>query len=264
MTNDFAIKWLLSLLVGSVWIIVSTTIAERISGRLGGLITGLPSTVVVALLFIGLTQGVDAAKTASAIMPLSVGLYSFFSIAYLLLSRKNFVTAFAGSLAVWFLFAIVASLINPSFVVSILLWFVLVTLSISWTVKNISINSNQIPKNIKGRPVWFKALLGGVVISSVVLISKLAGPKWGGISATFPALTISTLLVTIKSGGLEFTRLIAKNILISTTTTVGLLAIISYIMFPILGPIIGMVISYTLVLLISIPLYHLVFEKLKN
>ena len=257
--------WLLSILFGSIWVVASTTVAEKISGRLGGLIAGLPSTAVVGLLFIGLTQGTEAATTATVILPLSSGLYCFFFIAYLLLSKRGFTVAIIGSLVTWFIIALIASIVAPSsLLVSLLIWLILVVLCIAWVVKNISIETKKIPQKIKGGPMWFKALLSGFVIGGVVLISKTAGPSWGGIFATFPAITISTLLVTAKSGGLEFTRLIAKNILISITTTLGLFAILVYITFPILGPILGTISSYILLLLVSIPLYHLVFEKLKD
>lgn len=72
--DPFIFKVLLSLLIGIVWVIVSTNIAERVSGKLGGLIVGLPSTAVISILFVGLTQGTPAALTSSMIVPYSSGL----------------------------------------------------------------------------------------------------------------------------------------------------------------------------------------------
>ncbi|MCJ7826084.1 DUF3147 family protein [Patescibacteria group bacterium] len=263
--DPFLYKWFLSLVVGSTWITLSTIIAEKVSGKLGGLIAGLPSTAVVSLLFIGFTQGTDAAVRASLIVPFSSGLYCFFFISYLILSKKGFKQALFGSLAVWFSFAIIASFFKPqSMFISIILWLLLISSCILWTVKNIDIKEKQIPKKITSSSVWFKAILSGIVISSVVLLSKVAGPTWGGIFATFPALTISAFLITVKSGGVEFTRLLAKNILISTTTTIGLFAILTYLLYPLIGIWLGTVISYLALLLISLPLYYFVFEKLKN
>lgn len=262
--DPFVYKWILSLLVGAAWVIVSTTVAEKISGKVGGLITGLPSTAVVAFLFIGLTQGTDAVKTASISLLLMSGFYSFFFITYLLLSKKTFSKALMGSFIIWFTFAILVSLINPSnLFLSFIAWLLMIVSSIIWASKNISIQANKIPKKVISSPIWFKSLLSGLIISSVVLISKIAGPSWGGIFATFPSLSIVTILVTEKSGGLEFTRLIAKNIHISITTTLGLFAILSYFLFPIIGVVMGTITSYILLILISVPLYRL-FEKFKQ
>jgi len=264
MSNDFVVKWLLSLLVGSIWVIVSTTVAEKISGKLGGLITGLPSTAVITFLFIGLTQGVDAVKTASVTLTLMSGFYSFFFITYLLLSKTNFSKALTGSFTVWFMCALLVAIINPSsLTISVIAWLFLIVLSISWVSKNITIKIKKIPKKIVGSPIWLKSLLSGLIISGVVLISKIAGPSWGGIFATFPSLSVVTLLVTNRSGGLEFTRLIAKNIQISITTTLGLFAVFSYFLFPNLGVMLGTITSYVLLLVISVPLYKL-FERLKQ
>lgn len=263
--DPFIIKVFLSLVIGIVWVIVSTYIAERVSGRLGGLIVGLPSTAVISLLFVGLTQGIEASQIAAKIVPYSSGLYCFFFITYLLMTKKGFTSGFISSLFVWFTFAFFASFISPkSLTVSIIFGFTLITLTIYWAIKKIKINHKFIPKKIVSSSVWLKALLTGSVIASIVIISKIAGPKWGGIFATFPALTISTILITIKSGGLEFTRLIAKNVLISTTTTVSLYAIFSYFLFPLFGVILGTIFAYIGLLVISIPLYFLVFDKLKE
>jgi len=263
--NPFITKWLLSLIMGGSWVVISTVIAERISGRLGGLILGLPTTAVVGLLFIGLTQGVEATLTASVIVPLMSGLYCFFFLAYLVQTKRGFAKGLTIALLIWLVFAVVASKLSvTSLIISSIIWLLLVIGTIWWANKNVQIDNKLIPKNIQGGPLWLKAILSGFVISSIVLIGKFAGPTWGGIFAAFPALTVSTFLITIKSGGVEFTRLIAKNIHISTTTTVGLYAILVYFFYPVFGIIPGTIAAYIILLLISIPLYRLVFDKLKE
>lgn len=261
----FIFKVFLSLLIGIVWVIVSTNIAERVSGKLGGLIVGLPSTAVISLLFVGLTQGTPAALTSSMIVPYSSGLYCFFFVTFLLLTKKGFKIGFIGSLIVWFIFAFVASKYPPNNLFeSIIVWLTLVVSTIFWAVKKIHIDHRLIPKNIVSGPLWLKAVITGTVISLIVIISKVAGPRWGGILATFPALTISTILITIKSGGVEFTRLIAKNVLISTTTSISIFAILCYFLYPISGVILGTIFAYIGVFVISIPLYFLFLDKIKE
>ena len=88
--DPFITKWLLSLVVGVIWVTVSTTVAEKISGKLGGLIVGMPSTAVISLLFIGLTQGVPAANIAATVMVFSAGLYCLYFFTYLLLTPRGF------------------------------------------------------------------------------------------------------------------------------------------------------------------------------
>ena len=61
MDLSFWIKFGLSFLVGGVWVTLSSVAAERFGSKAGGLIGGLPSTIVVTLLFIGLTQSAERA-----------------------------------------------------------------------------------------------------------------------------------------------------------------------------------------------------------
>lgn len=263
--DPFVSKVLLSLIIGIVWVVISTQIAERVSGKIGGLLIGMPSTAVISLLFVGLTQGTQAAIIASTIVPFSSGVYCFYYISYLLLSKKGFWIGFVSSLAVWFLFGFFSTIYSPdSIAISILVWLLLVPASVYWVVKNVRIDHSQIPKEIKSNPLWIKALLTGIVISLIVVISKIAGPRWGGVFATFPAMVVSTMLITVKSGGVEFTRLIAKNVLISTTTTISLFAIFCYYMYPLIGVVFGTVLAYLLLILVSVPFYFLVVDKLKE
>jgi hypothetical protein len=52
---SFWLKLILSFIVGSLWVTLTTLSAERFGSKVGGLIGVLPSTVVIALLFIGFT-----------------------------------------------------------------------------------------------------------------------------------------------------------------------------------------------------------------
>ena len=108
--DPFITKWLLSLIIGSFWVVISTVIAEKISGKIGGLILGLPTTAVVSLLFIGLTQDLESVLKASKIVPFMSGFYCFFFLTYLIRSKKGFMIGLINALIIWFLFAFIALL----------------------------------------------------------------------------------------------------------------------------------------------------------
>ena len=90
-----------------------------------------------------------------------------------------------------------------------------------------------------------RALFSGVIISFGVIMSKLAGPVWGGVMSTFPALTIASFLITIRTGGLEFTRHLARNILISTTINIVLYAMVVRFTYLSYGVFWGTLLAYT-------------------
>lgn len=263
--DPFIIKSVLSVFLGVTWVSATTVIAERVSGKLGGLIAGLPSTAVISLLFIGLTQPLDITVSTSSVIPFSTGVYCFFFLSYLYFSKKSFTVGMVAGLITWFLFAYIAHEVAPSSIyTSILVWLVLDIISIYIALKYLKIDKSKIPSKISKTPIWLKVLISGVTMTGVILISILAGPRWGIVFVTFPAITTSTFLITIKSGGVEFTRQVALNILISTTVTIGIFAILAHFLMPSFGAVAGIVLAYILLIGIAYILYKTVFDKLKQ
>jgi hypothetical protein len=48
MDNIFLLKLALSFIVGSLWITMGTVLAERYGTKIGGLVAGLPSTILIS------------------------------------------------------------------------------------------------------------------------------------------------------------------------------------------------------------------------
>jgi hypothetical protein len=88
MDTSFWIKFGLGFLVGCIWITISSVAAERLGTKVGGLIGGLPSTIVVTLLFIGLTQTAERAAESAIVVPLVMGVNGIFVTVFISLSRR--------------------------------------------------------------------------------------------------------------------------------------------------------------------------------
>ena len=67
---DFAIKVILSFIVGGTWVSGVIWLSEKLGSRVGGAIAGIPSTILISLIFINLTQGPADAREALTIVPL--------------------------------------------------------------------------------------------------------------------------------------------------------------------------------------------------
>lgn len=93
---------LLSFGVGSVWITLTTVLADRFGSKIGGFIGGLPSTAAVSLFFIGFTQSPETAAQATTVFPLSYAFTGLFLVLYALLWRRGFWAALLLSLSTWF------------------------------------------------------------------------------------------------------------------------------------------------------------------
>jgi uncharacterized membrane protein (GlpM family) len=255
----------LSFIVGGAWVTLSTLAAERFGSKIGGLIGGLPSTVLVGLLFIGLTQSPSAAIQATTIIPLSQGLNGIFILVYMLAVQLSLAAGLVMALSVWVLMAsllIIAGI--DSFALSVAAWVLLVLgcyLAVEYGLRIPSKGNLEV--NYSHRQISLRALFGGAVIALAVLISKIGGPLHGGIFTTFPAMFISTLAITYRSGGADFSRAVAKSIMISGLINVVLYAIAVRYLYPWLGLAAGTLLAIAFSLLTGYLTYLFLKELVK-
>jgi uncharacterized membrane protein (GlpM family) len=237
MDASFWLKVGLSFLVGSTWVTLTTLSAERFGSRVGGLIGGLPSTVVIALLFIGITQSPEVAAQSTTVMPLAQGLNGLFVLTFMQLIRRGLPIALVGSLPVWFAFAAILYLLDiHSFLVSLIGWLVLLGLCFIVLEKWMVISSHaRLEISYPPSQLVWRALFGGSVISLAVFMGKLGGPLLGGIFGSFPAMFLSTLVITAHMGGAGFCRAVGKSLLISGLINVPLYEIMVRYLYPSIG-----------------------------
>ena len=114
MDHLFLLKLSLSFLVGSAFVTLCTVAAEKFGSKVGGLIGGLPSTVVVTLLFIGLVQTPEAASQATDVIPLVLGFNGLFLVTYVFLAQWGLWIGLGSALAVWSVLALLTILLRRS------------------------------------------------------------------------------------------------------------------------------------------------------
>jgi uncharacterized membrane protein (GlpM family) len=110
------IPFILSALV----VILVTVIAEKYGTKTGGVIGTLPSTIIIAFLFIAVDKGTRFASDSVAVVPAEMGINLVFLLGFALLSQKKILVALAGSLLTWTVLTIVIYYSNlTSIVVSL-------------------------------------------------------------------------------------------------------------------------------------------------
>ena len=237
MDTSFWIKFALGFLVGGIWVTLSSIAAERFGSKVGGLIGGLPSTIVVTLLFIGLTQTAERAAQSAVIVPLVMGVNGIFVTVFILFSRHGLAPALACALLTWFGLASILIVLNiQALWLSILIWLLLGVGCFLVVEKGMRITS-------QGRKATYytagqiagRAVLSGTVVALAVLMSKVAGPLAGGIFATFPAVFLSNLIISYRSGGAAFSSAVAKALMASGLITVPIYALLVWYFYPRLG-----------------------------
>jgi hypothetical protein len=262
MDSSFWLRLFLGFIVGSLWVTLTTLSAERFGSKVGGLIGGLPSTVVIALLFIGITQSPQVAAEATTIMPFAQGLNGLVVITFMVLASRGVWAGLLGAVPLWFLQSSLLFLLDIQFFwISLLGWLILLGICYFIVEKRLEIKSSgKTALSYPPSQLFWRALFGGAVIAFAVFMGKIGGPLLGGIFGSFPAMFLSTLVITLKTGGTSFCRSVGKSLLISGLINVPLYEIAVRFLYPRVNLGLGTIIA----LLFSILTGYLTFQFMKS
>ncbi|MBI2543311.1 MAG: DUF3147 family protein [Candidatus Aenigmarchaeota archaeon] len=265
MADPFTIRLVLSFVTGFIWITLLTILAERFGTKIGGAIAGIPATMVVALLFIGITQSSEIASASTTVVPLVVGMNALFTVIYIFFARHtNLILSLAGSLAIWGILSFLLVLSNwSSFSWSIVGYIALVLISYYFLEKRFNIKS-QGKRALKYTAFQFllRAFIGGSLIFLAVLMAKIGGPLLGGIFASFPALTVALIIITRLHHEASYTEALLKNFIIGGTINVVIFVAAVRYLYPVLGLANGTIVSLAVSLVAFYLGYHLIIKKM--
>jgi hypothetical protein len=258
----FIVQLALSFAVGGLWVVCATVLADRLGPKVGGLISGLPSTVALGLFFLAWTQSPGTAVQAASVVPLVAGINSLFCATYAHLVRKDIRPALLFSLALWFLSAYVLVRTRfDSYAVSLLGFGSLFLLSFFLMEHVFKIASIK-GKAVRYRPrlILARAFAGGLAVSVAVYLGKTAGPLWGGIFSTFPAMFISTMLVTYFAQGALFSAGIMKSTMLSGLSVAVYAVVVRWTFLP-LGPWAGTLIAILVSYASALTIFRFVIQR---
>lgn len=264
MTNIFLIKLLISFFIGAFWATFSTIIADKYGSKIGGLLAGLPSTVLFSLFFIAWTQSPKIAYQSTTVMPAVSAGSALFILTYLIFAKKGFWFALTLAIFAWLGVSTLILLLKlQNFYLAVII-YLFVLLFCFFIIEKLLKLPSQKGKKIKYTPgsLIFRAVFSGLIISGAGLIAKIGGPTVGGIFSTFPAMFLSTLVITYFSIGTLFSAATMKSSLISGSSVVVYIIFVrfSYLHYNlIIGTIIPTLISFTYGYL----LYRFVISKIK-
>ncbi len=260
MDRLFLFQLVVTFLVGSLWLTGATILAEKFGAKIGGVIAGMPSTIVIALFFIGWTQTPVAASQATIVVPLIMGIDGLFIITYASLVRQSFPLALLSSLFVWLCFSFVLVLIHfNNFGLSLIgfLGLLLVSYGIMEYVLHVkSLTGRKTPFSFSN--VLMRGLVSGSIITLAVAFAKLGGPLVGGVFASFPAVFLSTMILTYFAQGRAFSVSVMKTLLLSGTINATVYASAVQFLYPLFGLIGGTISSFLLSLLSMYAVFLLV------
>ena len=259
----FLFKLLISFIIGSLWITGSTILAEKFGPKIGGVIAGMPSSIVIGLFFIGWTQTPLIAAQAAVIVPIAQGISALYIFIYAYLIRYNFALSILVSVCMWFVLALGLVFFKfNNFALSLLGYAFLLLLCyllMEYVLQIKSIRGQNYHFSFSN--VVFRAVLSGTIIALTVAFAKLGGPLVGGALASFPAVFLSTMIITYLSQGSAFSNGVLKILMLSGTTNVTVYATAVKFLYPLFG-LIGGTISAFLLSLVSTYLVFLLVKKI--
>ena len=257
MNNIFILKLVLSFLIGGAWVTIATHLADKHGTKVGGIITGLPSTALIALFFIGWTQTPGVAVDATTIIPAIGAVNALFLVVYILLVRINFLLALGSSFLVWSGLSLFLVHVNfNNFFRATTIYVFVAFLSFFLIEKGIKVKSEPGSK-LENTPLtlFFRGIFSGAIIVLAVFMGKIGGPLLGGIFAMFPAMFTGTLLITYFSHGSLFSSAMMKVALLSASSVVLYAILVRYTYIPLgllLGTFVSILVSYFYAFIIHI------------
>lgn len=219
-------------------------VAEKISTRLAGLLSGYPIGTAIILHFYGLEYGVRFAADAAIYNLCGLLASQCFAYTYYRVSQRTGSLALTSVLALagYMLPAFMISKINPTRLVAVVIAIVATTLFCIL----LRHNSSRPAARSRGWSAW---LIGGRLIFTAVLVlvvtefADIVGPEWAGLFSAFPVALYPLVFLLHREYGAETARIILGNF------PYGLWSVIAYaltvsLVYPQYGVIWGTLLSF--------------------
>lgn len=253
------LKVVISFVVAGIWIGGATLIAERLGSQRGGLIANLPSTVLIALIFVALVNDAGFSAEATRAIPTGMTIDTIFLLIFIILLNKSLGKAVFISLISWLIMALIAGFTQyGNTAVNILMYGLAATAAFLILEHGFEIPpQSRRRKNFTIKNAIIRALFAGGVVAGTTIISAFAGTYWVGLFSTFPAVMLSSMVILTLNQGKEFARAVGKIMILSSTNIIVYALGVS-ITYPVLGIIPGTIVSFGLAAIWVLMMYPVI------
>ncbi|MBI2342023.1 MAG: hypothetical protein HYU98_04745 [Deltaproteobacteria bacterium] len=236
-------------------------LAENVSPKAAGIISGYPTISTVSLFFFGLEVGPEfAAKSAVYNI---IGVTATLSFVYFYYKTSGYfdkfnillssISAILGYfIVVWLLHFI---RLNKFIVIFIPIIFAFLFIFLFKEIKNKK-KKKKIALNYK--VIVIRALFAAIIILIITSTSRLVGSTWAGLASGFPATIFPLMLIVHYTYGKKHVYAVIKNIPIGIFSVLAYSMVVS-IAYPLCGIYFGTVIAF-----IMATIYLIAYSKVKN
>jgi uncharacterized membrane protein (GlpM family) len=254
---DILYQAIIPFFLSALIVIIIMFIAERYGTKTGGIFGTLPSTIVIAFIFIAINKDVNFASQSASIVPAELGINVIFLFCFSIYVKKSIFQAFVVAIVVWTIFSSILVIINLiNIYASITIFFISLIFTFSILEKYIKVHST---KNVKvhytPKKIAFRGILAGIIIAISVLLSNV-GAVISGIFSVFPAILTSTMLIASREHGPEFASGMAKSMILGISSVMCYATIIHFL-YPLYGIFWGSIFAYILSILVTLIIFKL-------
>lgn len=252
---SLSFEFLIPFIAAAVAVIIITVVAERYGTKKGGILGTLPSTIMIAYIFISYNEGIQVATQSVAVVPAEMGVNVIFLLLFAIFAYHSMAMALAVSLSVWTALSLLLLLFNlENLLASFLIFlggFLIAMLVLEWKKKTPSIG--RVQTCYTPLRILLRGLFAGVVIGIAVLLSNV-GAVLSGILSAFPVIFLSTMIIAMRAQGPEFAAGIAKSMIFGSPSVV-IYTLAIFFFYPAYGILIGTVSAFILAFMVTMLLY---------
>jgi len=249
--HPFLFQAIIPFFLSALVVIIIMYIAERFGTKTGGILGTLPSTIIVAYVFIALNKGLEFASNSVAVVPAEIGINLLFLLIFSILISRSIYLSFAVSFTVWATLSFILLYTNMQniyisvsiFSISIIISFLI----LEKTIKIKSIGKKAIHYTIT--KIILRGLFAGTIIAITVLLSNI-GEVISGIISVFPAIITSTMIISYYEHGPEFASGLAKSMVIGSSSVMSY-AVAIHFLYPIYGIVLGSIAAFVLSFIVA-------------
>lgn len=238
-------------------VIFITIVAEKYGTKVGGILGTLPTTIIVAFFFIAVNKDVNFASRSVAVVPAEIGINLWFLLVFVILAYRSLTIAFASSFIVWSILSAILYYANLTniyisfliFVISMVITFLLLE-----KVKKVK-SQGKVKVKYTVSKILLRGVLTGLFITISVLLANI-GEVLSGIFSVFPVILTSTMFITYREHGPDFSAGIAKSMIFGCWSVMSY-AVVIHFLYPIYGIAVGSIAGFLVGLTITLAIFKI-------
>ena len=253
--------FLIKLVVAITFVIGLSFLAENVSPKVAGILSGYPTGSAITLFFFGLEVSPEYAAKSAVFNMIGLTAALTFVYVYYLATKyfKKYTILWSSVTAILTYFLVVAVLNQielPKYIaIFIPISFSFLSIYLFKDIPNIDI---QTKAKVNFKILFVRAFFAALIILLITTVPKFVGPSLAGLFSAFPTTLFPLMIIIHFTYSKEHVHTIIKNV------PIGMFSLIIYsltisIVYPLYGIYLGTLISFG-----TATLYLLVYSKIKR